>query len=644
MTLARRAAAPRPAWFAPALIALAFITLEIIAPGARAADAPVVADTIAQRVAACTPCHGAQGRSIGGAYFPRIAGKPAGYLFNQLVNFREGRRGDSTMTWMVRNLPDAYLREIANHFAAQHPSLPASPQPQVSAATLERGRLLALSGSRSREVPACVQCHGRTLTGMLPAVPGLAGLPRDYLNAQFGAWRNATRSTGAPDCMAQIAKRLEPDDISAVTAWIASQPLPPDDAPELMPLQGLPMQCAAAIAPTPPPTSEPATLTTAAHRGRELALTGNCAGCHTAPGGAPYAGTRAIDTPFGVFRAPNITPDPETGIGRWSAGDLRRALHEGLSRDGSPLYPACPYPNFTRTTREDTDALFAFLRSVAPVRQPRLAHELHFPYDQRALLRAWRALYFDAGRYRPDPTQSAQWNRGAYLVQGLGHCGACHTPRNRLGAARADADLAGGRFGAHGWYSPSLRSTGEAGPGDANAHDAVALLGSGVAPGAAATGPMGAVVFDSLQHLPRTDLQAIAHYLRSLPALANPAAQTPPMTASSGVIAQGERLYRKHCEDCHRAGGEGAPPAYPSLAGNRAVTMTDPGNTIRAVLQGGFAPGTAGNPRPYGMPPFAHTLGDADIAAVVSYLRSAWGHRAGPVSALDVNRLRTSAH
>ncbi|MFN9775768.1 MAG: c-type cytochrome [Burkholderiales bacterium] len=214
------------------------------AQSARAATAPPSPpDTLDARLLACTGCHGPQGRSTPDGYYPRIAGKPAGYLYNQLLNFRDGRRAVPSMTWMVDGLPDAYLRDIAAHFAGRHPPHPPSPPPAAPPATLERGRRLVLEGDRARELPACVACHGDALLGAQPAVPGLLGLPRDYLNAQFGAWREGTRRAMAPDCMATIARRLAPDDVAAITAWLAAQPVPADArARETLPAT-LPLEC-----------------------------------------------------------------------------------------------------------------------------------------------------------------------------------------------------------------------------------------------------------------------------------------------------------------------------------------------------------------------------------------------------------------
>jgi cytochrome c553 len=200
-------------------------------------------DTIAQRTVACAACHGKEGRATSDGYFPRIAGKPAGYLYNQLVNFREGRRRYPMMTYMVEHLSDEYLLEMAQYFSKLHPPYPAPQVIDVSPATLERGRALVMSGDASKNVPACIACHGKKLTGVAPAIPGLVGLPRDYLNSQFGAWKNGGRRAAAPDCMAQITNRLSSEDISAASAWLASQPVPDGMRPALAATLKLPMPC-----------------------------------------------------------------------------------------------------------------------------------------------------------------------------------------------------------------------------------------------------------------------------------------------------------------------------------------------------------------------------------------------------------------
>ncbi len=378
--------------------------------------------------------------------------------------------------------------------------------------------------------------------------------------------------------------------------------------------------------------------------GKYLALAGNCAGCHTARGGALYAGGRAIETPFGSVYSSNLTPDLKSGLGSWTPENFWRALHNGKSKDGSLLYPAFPYPNYTRVTRADADALFAYLRTLAPVSQANREHALKFPYNNRFLLAGWRALYFKPGVYKPDAGRDTEWNRGAYLVQGLGHCNACHTGRDALGGTNIKSDLAGGMIPMLNWYAPSLTSDAEAGLGNWETQHIVDLLKTGVSARGAVFGPMSEVVYMSLQHLAASDVAAMAGYLKSLPQTAAAADSVPPVAKQEAgrVMALGAKLYDKHCVDCHGATGAGMPPAYPPLAANRALTMRSAVNPIRMVLNGGFAPGTAGNPRPYGMPPFRPLLNDDEVAAVVSYIRNSWDNRAGLVSPIEVDRYRSA--
>lgn len=392
------------------------------------------------------------------------------------------------------------------------------------------------------------------------------------------------------------------------------------------------------------PAAEVALIEDQVARGRYLALAGNCAGCHTARGGDAYAGGRAVETPFGNVYASNLTPDVPSGLGAWTADDFWRAMHHGKSRNGKLLYPAFPYPNYTRVTRRDTDALFAYLRTLAPVNQPDREHTLRFPYNNRVLLAGWRALYFRPGVFKPTSDRQAEWNRGAYLVQGLGHCNACHTGRDALGGSNLKADLAGGMIPMLDWYAPSLTSDAEAGLGNWQVVEIVQLLKTGASERGTVFGPMAEVVYTSLQHLTNSDLQAMAVYLKSLPqARASSDVGGPPVSPreNESVMALGAKLYESHCVDCHAADGAGRPPAYPPLAGNRSLTMRSAVNPIRMVLNGGFPPGTAGNPRPYGMPPFRPTLNDQEVAAVVSYVRNSWGNHAGLVSPIEVDRFRS---
>ncbi|SEO67148.1 Cytochrome c, mono-and diheme variants [Nitrosovibrio sp. Nv6] len=384
-------------------------------------------------------------------------------------------------------------------------------------------------------------------------------------------------------------------------------------------------------------------------RGAYLARAANCVGCHTAQGGPAYAGGRSLSTPFGTFITTNITPDKATGIGDWNEEDFWKAMHEGKSRDGRPLYPAFPYTEYTKVTREDSDAIFSHLQSLAPVAQRNPPSRINFPYDLQPLLSLWRAIYFKPGLYQLDRNKSDEWNRGAYLVQGLGHCGACHTERNPLvgmRSAEGDATLGGGQIMGSNWYAPSLTSSVEAGSADWTVGEIVQLLVTGVSSRATMSGPMAEVVGQSLQHLTREDALAMAVYLKSLPeSKPRSRANAPALTEEvQNWLRQGARIYKQYCQDCHGASGQGAPGIYPPLAGNRAVTMTPPINVIRSVLNGGYPPVTAGNPRPYGMPPFAQALHDGEVALVLSYIRNAWGNRASLITAAQVDKSREGIH
>jgi len=393
--------------------------------------------------------------------------------------------------------------------------------------------------------------------------------------------------------------------------------------------------------------SEPASVPTPAilARGEYLARAGDCMACHTARGGAAFAGGLALATPFGTVYTSNLTPDDATGIGTWSSADFWRALHNGRAKNGRLLYPAFPYTNYTKITREDSDALYAWLRTLAPVRQPNRPNALRWPYNTQVALAVWRALYFTPGTYTPDTARSAQWNRGAYLVQGLGHCSACHAARNALGATSDSMDLAGGLIPLQNWYAPSLQSPQEAGVADWSTADIVKLFQTGATRHGWVTGPMAEVVLRGTQYLSQQDLASVAQYLKALPgahADAAPAARAYP-PVSPMVAMAGAKLYQDRCAQCHGATGQGVPNAYPALAGNRVVTMDRPANLVQMVMYGGFAPATAGNSRPFGMPPYVLVLSDSEIAAVLTHIRMSWGNDAGPVSEFQVKRLRNTA-
>ena len=378
--------------------------------------------------------------------------------------------------------------------------------------------------------------------------------------------------------------------------------------------------------------------------GEYLARAGDCIACHTARGGEPFAGGLEMPTPFGTLYTPNITPDPDTGIGKWTADDFYRALHEGKAKDGSLLYPAFPYPNYTRVTRADADAIFGYIQTIAPIKRKNTPNKMRFPYNQRNLLIGWRALYFTPGEFRANSNESAEWNRGAYLVQGLGHCDACHTSRNLLGATVKDKELSGGVIPLQDWYAPSLTSNREAGLGQWDIADVVSLLRTGISNRGVVFGPMAQVVHDSLQYLTEADTQAMAVYLKSLAttgAPEDPAQVRSTEGQSRAAYDAGARIYDKQCKNCHGGNGQGVPPMYPPLANNQAISMEYSVNPIRMVLFGGFPPSTRGNPRPFGMPPFAYLLSDQEVAEVVTFMRQSWGNRASAVSAADVAKYRT---
>jgi mono/diheme cytochrome c family protein len=379
-------------------------------------------------------------------------------------------------------------------------------------------------------------------------------------------------------------------------------------------------------------------------QGQYLVQAGDCVACHTEPGGALMAGGRAMPTPFGTLFSSNITADAETGIGKWSADDFYNMLHTGHSPDGGLIYPAMPFPEYTKVTRADSDAMFTYLRSVPAVHQPNKENQLSFPYNNRELILGWRTLFFKEGEYKPDPAKSVEWNRGAYLVQGLGHCTMCHSPINALGGNSQSKQFEGGLIPMQNWYAPSLTSNKEAGLGDWSIQDISDLLRGGISKRGVVYGPMAEVTYNSLQYMTDADTRAMAVYLKSLGEGSPPAKESSAVDISENslLMTLGKTIYMGQCASCHGPQGRGAPPNYPPLAGNPSIQMQSAVNPIRMVLNGGYPPGTAQNPMPFGMPPFAQNLSDDEIAAVVTYIRSSWGNRGAAISARDANELRTA--
>lgn len=374
-------------------------------------------------------------------------------------------------------------------------------------------------------------------------------------------------------------------------------------------------------------------------KGQYLATVGDCAACHTTQGGIAYAGGRVLATPFGSITAPNITPDHATGLGDWSFEDFWQALHSGKGRHGELLYPVFSYTSYTKVHRDDALAIFAYLQSLPATNNPASPLGLSFPYNVRNSLKAWRALYFKEGEYQVEPSKSASWNRGAYLVQGLGHCNECHIARDSLGGARDDAALSGGQIPEQNWYAPDLSTQANGGLQGWSEQDIVDLLKTGKSSRGTAFGPMAEVVARSTQHMQDDDLRSIAEYLRSLPP--RPTMKPVELPYDTKALAdRGKDVYEKQCTDCHGKDGKGVDGVYPPLDGNSSVNEPTGINATRVVLLGGFPPATQGNSRPYSMPPFAQQLNDADVAAVVTYIRTSWSNRALPVRERDVSTFR----
>jgi len=373
-------------------------------------------------------------------------------------------------------------------------------------------------------------------------------------------------------------------------------------------------------------------------RGRYLVNAGDCASCHTAEGGKPYAGGLAVPTPFGTIYSTNITPDPATGIGKWSEQDFYNAMHDGIRRDGKHLYPAFPYPWFTKVSRADVHAIKAFLDTVTPVRQQNKPTELPWPLSVREVMAGWNKLYFHEGAFKPDPKKSEQWNRGAYLVEGLGHCGACHTDTNLLGAPKTADKLKGGDFGEH-WYAPGLTSNLRDGLGGWSAAEIVEYLKTGANAKSAAGGPMAEVVKNSTQYLSDVDLNAIAVYLKDVPAeQARAAAKATDIDKQAW--SRGEALYVDNCTGCHMENGAGIAQIFPSLKGSSAVQAKLPDTVTHILLAGAKTAATPGKPTGFAMPAFARKLDDKEVADLVNYIRNAWGNHSSLTNQNAVSKVR----
>jgi mono/diheme cytochrome c family protein len=370
-------------------------------------------------------------------------------------------------------------------------------------------------------------------------------------------------------------------------------------------------------------------------RGKALTEAADCASCHTADPAKPFAGGKRIDTPFGGIYSPNLTPDRDSGIGGWSDGEFYRALHFGVARDGSRYYPAFPYPNFSRMTRQDVLAIRAYLATLAPIRNTPPPPELRWPFNYRILMRGWTWLFFKPGILMPDQHKSAEWNRGRYLVEGVSHCGACHTPKNIFGADRRGRRLSGGLI--QGMFAPRLDGAARSGLKSWSVEDIVEYLQSGRNGHSHAGELMSEVVVNSTSKMSDQDVRAIAVYLKSLPAgVPEPAVTLPP----AAQMTDGEKLYRGACIACHEADGSGAPRIYPPLPGNANLQSTDPSSTLRVILDGAQTVTTPRAPNSGSMPGYAAKMSDQQIADVTTYIRNAWGNAAPAVTAAEVAKAR----
>ena len=374
-------------------------------------------------------------------------------------------------------------------------------------------------------------------------------------------------------------------------------------------------------------------------RGRYLAVLSDCAGCHTVPGGMAFAGGLALQTPFGALVAPNITPDADTGIGNLTNDEFMAALREGRGHNGKRLYPAMPYPAYTKMTDDDVLAIRAYLATVAPVSKRVDSNLLPFPLNIRLAMAFWNGINFTPGRYQPHPEKSALWNRGAYIVEGAGHCGTCHTPKTIFGADKSKVGLTGATL--QGWFAPDITNNSRKGIGGWSTDDLAGYLKNGANRWTLASGPMADAVSHSTSQMTDEDVLAIATYLKDS-GEGGSGAKPEPVSANDNAMRAGAAIYKDSCSACHKDSGEGEVNLFPRLAGSALVQSDDPTTLARVVLQGTRAVATSGAPTAPAMPAFDWRLGDAQVAAVLTYIRNNWGNAAGSVSAGSVAGERAS--
>jgi mono/diheme cytochrome c family protein len=371
-------------------------------------------------------------------------------------------------------------------------------------------------------------------------------------------------------------------------------------------------------------------------RGRYLTAMGDCVACHTAADGKPFAGGRMVETPFGALVAPNITPDPATGIGNWTDADFLRAMHDGINRAGHHIYPAFPYVYYSRVTDQDVLAIRAYLATLDPVVNQVVSNQLPFPFDVREGLAAWNEINFKPGVFKPDRAKTSEWNRGAYIVTGLAHCGLCHTPKSVSGGDENSHYLQGAALGS--WYAPNITGDNRTGVGGWSVDQIAEYLRDGHNSVAAASGPMREEVENSSTRFTDPDLHAIAVYLKSVPGLDH---AVTPIAADTPAMQAGHAIYVDSCSACHTQGGAGIPRLYPALKDAATVQQDSSVSLIRVVLQGAQSAQTAHAVTGAAMPAFGWKMSDEQVADVVTYIRNSWGNAAAAVSAADVKTVRT---
>lgn len=369
-------------------------------------------------------------------------------------------------------------------------------------------------------------------------------------------------------------------------------------------------------------------------RGEYVARLSDCTACHTAHGGEPFAGGYKLETPFGNILSSNITSDKETGIGNWTQEQFDRAVRHGIGSHGH-LYAAMPYNAYAKLTDQDLTDLWAYIRTIPAVKNEVVENQLPFPFNQRWTLAGWNLMFFRDRVFGPDISHSEQLNRGQYLVDGPGHCASCHTAKNFLGGD-SSAYLQGGTL--EGWHAPDITPNPYTGLGSWSQEDIVSYLRSGTNRMAASSGPMTEAIENSTQHMTQSDLEAIASYLKSLPASAanRPAA----INNSDTAMVVGKKVFESQCNACHVSDGSGIRNMIPTLAKNPQLNAEDPSSLLNVVLNGSEGPFTHTNPTSAGMPDFAWKLSDSNIADVMTYIRNSWGNAAPAVSASDVANAR----